>query len=341
MKMKSLGALPLPSWRWLIGAVAVGVAVAITATTAAQISGDRWSISGSTIDEISFDSSGNMWAKPSQPRIISLDPATSALTTWTHANTTIFGSSKHGMTAVEQVAGLDRYVWQTAENMDHVNQLDIATGEVVSWPMPSSSTCARHNLALDASGNAWFGKGDEKVARLDPNTNTITEWPMPTAGNYCPRVFAVDGSDVWFCEAEIDKIGKLNSDTNTVTEWTIPGNNFNDCHGRDASGPNGDHPIWFSRTTTEILRLDPSSNELTIYTCPQGCGNVQGVSQESGDLVWFAEGSQINSFEPATGVFVDYTNTSCSPTTPFVDPLGNIWTARGGVTVCRFPPPGP
>jgi streptogramin lyase len=230
------------------------------------------------------------------------------------------------------------FVWATGEGLDHVNRLNTADGQLLSWDLPTSTSCGRENLAVDSSGNAWVGKSDQKIAMVDPGANTITEWPMPTTASYCPEVFASEGSGasqkVWFCEAAIDKIGFLAPATGSVTEWTISGNNFNDCYSRDASGR-----IWFSRNTTEILRLDPGTNELTTYPCPVGCTNVQGVSPEVSGKVWFAEGSQINSFAPATGQFADYSGTSCSPDSIFIDPAGNVWTTTQSTTICRFPAP--
>ena len=117
----------------------------IVPTLAQSISGDKWVFSSPSrsIDEIDFDSSGVMWTKPSQAGITSLNPATDAVTNWTHENSTIFGTN-FGMVAVQQVeADIDRHIWSTFENGDHVNRLNTATGEVVSWPLPSSTTFAR------------------------------------------------------------------------------------------------------------------------------------------------------------------------------------------------------
>jgi len=327
--------LLIPGWRWWLVALAIGLAVAVAMPVFGQTinNGKRWNLATSSVSNISFDGAGIMWAKPYENRIISLNGATDIVTTWTHGNTSILGPNHYG--SAELTGTL---VWSSAESLDHVNRLDTSNGQLISWPFPASTTCGRFNLAVDGSGNAWFGKNDQKVAMLDPVANTITEWPMPTAGFYCPQVFAVEGSGasqkVWFCESVIDKIGFLAPATGSVTEWTISGTNFNDCRSRDASGR-----IWFTRSSTELLRLDPATNELTVYPCPLGCTTLQGVSHEAATKVWFAEGSQINSFAPATGQFVDYAGTSCGPQNIFVDPVGNVWTTNDSVTVCRFPPP--
>ncbi len=87
MKMKGIGALPLPSWRWLICALALGAVVAVSAPALAQtIIAKQYDFYPDNVSVITFDSDNHMWAKPSTAAVISLDPASNVLTTWTHSN---------------------------------------------------------------------------------------------------------------------------------------------------------------------------------------------------------------------------------------------------------------
>lgn len=333
--MKVVQALPLPGWRWWLIALAVAVAVSIAMPVFGQTitGGKNWNLTGSSVQRLAFDAGNVAWSKPYENRVISLNGASNTYTVWTHGNTSILGPNNYG-----SAVPTGTFVWATAESIGHFNRLNTADGQLLSWQLPAGLICGRKNLAVDSTGAAFAGTNGQKIAKVDPVANTITEWPLPTAGSYCPTVFAVEGSGasqkVWFCEAAIDKIGFLAPDSGSVTEWEIPGNNFNDCSSLDASGR-----VWFSRTSTEILKLAPATNELTIYPLPLGYATVQGVSPEVTGRVWFATSSQIKSFAPATGQFVDYTGTSCSPDSLFIDGAGNVWTTTQGTTVCRFPAP--
>jgi streptogramin lyase len=71
-----------------------------------------------------------------------------------------------------------------------------------------------------------------------------------------------------------------------------------------------------------------------------GCTAVYGISQESAGKVWFADASDLISFDPVAEEFIEYTGLGCAAQFPFIDGSGNIWTSQGGGgLVCRFPPP--
>jgi streptogramin lyase len=309
----------MPGWRWVLCALLVGVAAGVAVPAYGAINGSRWTIPSDYSQEMSFDGTGDTWLKGYFGKIYNLDPVSSALTTWSHQNGAILGSNHYGTTAET-----GSYVWSTSDGLDHVNRLDTSNGQLVSWPFPASTTCDIRNLALDGSGNAWYGKTDKKVAKLDPVANTITEWPIDANGK------------VWFCETAIDKIGFLDPGTGSVTEWTIAGNAFVTCNPPNASGQ-----IWFARTTPEILRLDTGTNQLNVWACQMGCTTVNGVSREqSAGKVWFTDGSDVISFNSVSMQFIEYTGLSCSVSVaPYIDPAGHLWTLYLYLTICRFPSP--
>ena len=100
MNMKTLRALPWPSRRWLFCALASGAAVAVllpalaqtpTPTPTPAISVTRYSLS-QYVPVVAFDSTSRLWAKPNNPAIIMLDTTGPTLTTWTHSNSSVFGT---------------------------------------------------------------------------------------------------------------------------------------------------------------------------------------------------------------------------------------------------------
>lgn len=336
MHRQSLIRQLFPGWRWVGAALAAGVALALAAMAYAQpLDGTKWNLSPQQADTIAFDANGQVWAKSSQAAIISLNPATNTLTAWTHPNAAIFGTS-FGVIGVQPSGGdADRFVWGAGQSIDHINRLDTATGEVLSWTIPGN-TC-RGFVAFDASGNAWFGTSTGRIVRLDPSTNTLTSWQRFLPFATCTDIIGVDSAgDVWYCGRNLSNIGKLDPDTGEITEWDITGT-ISDCHSRDASGR-----IWIARSTKEVLRLDPATNELTTWPCPVGCGNVGDVSQESGGKVWFGEFNRITSLDTATNHFEQYNTygADCGVNPrPFIAPDGQVWTTHAFTPICRFPAP--
>lgn len=332
--MNDLRSLPLPGWRWVLCAIAIGIAVSVAIPAYGAISGKRWNTSEFPA-QAAFEGTGTMWSRGFYSKIVAVQHASDTVTTWSHGNTAILGTG-YGSTVLN-----GSELWTDGDNLPNITRMNITNGQMTTWALPTSSTCDVVDLALDANGLAWFGKNDSKVASIDPSTNTLTEWPMPTAGTYCPAVFAVEGTGasqkVWFCTSALDKIGYLAPSSGTVTEWTIPGSvpNFTTCAPPNASGQ-----IWFSNTTAHIRRLDTQTNNLNVWPCQVGCATITGNSAEVSGKVWLGDGTDLIRFDPTAGEFIEYTGLSCIVSRPSVDSGGNIWTIHyGGGTVCRFPPP--
>ena len=344
MKMKAIRHLPLPSWRWLVCAVALGISVALVVPVLGQtITVTTYSSTGASA-KMAFDSANQLWAPArvaSGSAVIRLDPATDVLTTWTHPNPTVFGTSFLSPPIGVRSPG---EVWVGADS--HINRLNPGTGEVTSWPLAGIGPCG-DSVYFDTGGNAWFGyrttAGQQKIARLDPSTNTITEWEWSQLID-CPAVVTVDTSgNIWVCEsADFDgKVGMLDPATNVITKWNIQdaGYGVRDCRA-------GSGRFWFQSFPTEILALDPATNELTVWTCPLGCTEVFGVAPESASRVWLTldrtarfPTTTVASFDPTVDppVFVEYKIGIGAHSRPFFG-AGNVWVA-GPFSLKRFPPP--
>ncbi|MCH8201775.1 MAG: hypothetical protein IH996_01565 [Proteobacteria bacterium] len=291
--MKAIRQLSLPSWRWLVCTVALGISVALVVPVLGQtITVTTYSSTGAW-DKMAFDSANNLWASArvgSESGVIRLDPATDVLTTWTHPNPTVFGTFFQRPPIGVRSTG---EVWVGADA--HINRLIPGTGEVTSWPL-AGRPCG-DSVYFDTGSNAWFGQqvpgtsltspsatarstfSDLGIlARLNPSTNTITEWEWE--GN-CPEVVGVDTSgNILVCERDNfnGKVGMLDPATNVITKWNIP-DGVGDCRA-------GAGRFWFVSGATEILALDPATNGLTVWTCSLGCTLVMGVAPESASRVW-------------------------------------------------------
>ena len=101
-------------------------------------------------------------------------------------------------------------VWFTAPFDDTVNQLDPATGTVVSFQIREGSS--RGRLAIATDGQIWFTSRfvPQGVGRLDPTTGVVTTFPTPS--NPGPEDIAAspDGS-IWFTQTTKGNIARINN----------------------------------------------------------------------------------------------------------------------------------
>ncbi len=184
-----------------------------------------------------------------------------------------------------------------------IGALDPETGEVNQWTTPGGPPASlvrkgRHVYFLEPLSN--------RIGSLNPGTGEIREWELPTAapgstGSGCisfsgsledffegvptscitfsqaassgfPSNIAllvgldVDrvGNNLWFTEDVTHRIARLNVFTNTLTEWPLPA---------ATAGPYQvhlqEHIVYFTAGDS-VMRLDPTSNIISVWTDPNG-----------------------------------------------------------------------
>ena len=127
---------------------------------------------------------------------------------------------------------------ESAASSHKLGQLDARDGVVTEWTVPSSSPTDSlfAGLAVDGSGNVWFGLNhDNKLVKLDRSTNDFTMWTLPYGshdqGVAGPTYFAVDSSGlVYFNEyyqvitpmGTGPQMARFDPETNVLKEWKVP-----------------------------------------------------------------------------------------------------------------------
>ncbi len=276
-------------WRWWLGlclaaGIVAGAGVA-TPLLAQNATHSKWTLPEDAYG-LTLDPSGNIWTTAFGD-LYRLNPGTNQLTTYSHA--VAFGTS-YG--AASDSSG---NIWFTNRVSDQcrINKFDPTTRDIDSWTYTTSDCSGNYALAVDGSGDAWFGKLNA-VARLTPGTDTITTWPLATT----PCSLDVDSSGkVWLLECATNTVGLLDPGTNNLKEWPAPGTQVS-TRPR-AISVDGSDRAWFGawnvfldpETVNVIARLDAASNEMTKWVCPPGLCTKPGsvAADDPGGKVWFTE----------------------------------------------------
>jgi virginiamycin B lyase len=153
---------------------------------------------------------------------------------------------------------------------------------LTEWSLPSAPNLATYQ---SSTGDIWFTEqAANKVARFKPSTNELTEWTLPTAGSGpCLVTFESTGK-VYFTERSVSKVARLDPLTNGLVEWTLPGalpgfaSEATD-YCRIGIDPSNNiyvlNPLHVQFGHQWVLRLNPSTNQATMWNIGGGNGNLR------------------------------------------------------------------
>ncbi len=111
------------------------------------------------------------------------------------------------------------FVWVTESGKSAIGRLDPASGEYVTFAIPTSES-QPHELVLELSTaipprliNVWFTEfNKDKIGKYVPGSNVFFEYPIITSGGRPHGIALQKGilqPDIWFTEPFGDKIGRL------------------------------------------------------------------------------------------------------------------------------------
>ena len=200
---------------------------------------------------------------------------------------------------------------------DNSNERAVTRGEIIAIAGDTGANGAPHlhfelrengipGIPIDPYGWQNSTKSDPYTAH--PNAphvwRAFTEWGSPWPAGGTPQGIRVDPKgNVWFDqEAGVCAIGRLEpaEDKNTFTFWTVsPDPSF--TRGGidlDLDGNGNVRNVWFTYGQGEIRRLNPTTNEMTIWTTP-GFNPSIAFDKKSGN-VYFPDnnGNSIGRIDP-------------------------------------------
>lgn len=229
-----------------------------------------------TIGEPATESpAGTIWVTTRQtdPKLVRLVPGTpleSAPATWTSWSLASGEQNSEGIVITPD----DQVFVRTTIGLQRV---DPSTGVRTLWPDGFSKS----DLALGTDGSVWSALPLGPVQRVVPDGPgaagaTVTRWAIGGSGEISLAGIAVNRTSgrVYFSDNGGDAIGELDPSTNQVRRWALGAVGV--ARPRQLSvDPSGD--VWAVSKTNHIVRVRPSTNELTAFAIPTANSEPYGI----------------------------------------------------------------
>lgn len=284
---------------------------------------------------------------PGQPRHVDLEgpgriwftlPQEDAIGRLVVTSTTEYAVSIYTTTVTEpyDLKFSQGYVWFTGRAGNQVGRLDILSGNVVTFPVPTAdSQPARLDVLPGSPTVIWFAEsGADSLASLTVTDTTdfaFAEYPLPTEyTGAVPEDIAVwTANEIWFSAPGVQRIGRL-----IPSRWGSGLSPFFFQWMSDGTPLSLDIAVLDGNST--VFVVDPVGNRLMRYFpqtlsvwLPYPLPYADSSPYDlviSGGKVWFTEqaGGRVGWLDPGTGGIHEYARVSG-------DPLG---LDRDGVTGC-------
>jgi hypothetical protein len=218
---------------------------------------------------------GTIWATTRQtdPKLIRLVPGApleSAAATWTAWSLASGEQNSEGIA----IAPNDQVFVRTTIGLQRI---DPSTNLRTLWP----DAFSKSDLALGAGTSVWSALPLGPVQRLVPDgpaspDATVTRWLVGGSGEISLAGVAVSAASgrVYFTDNGGDAIGELDPSTHQVRRWSTA--TVGVTRPRQlALDPSGD--VWAVSKSNHIVRLRPSTSELTAFAIPTANSEPYGI----------------------------------------------------------------
>jgi streptogramin lyase len=191
-------------------------------------------------------------------------------------------------------SGPDGYLWFTESNLGYISKLNVATGSLWEYPIPSGAASVPRAIAVGQDGNVWFTEyGGNKIGQVT-TSGSFTQYSVPTAGSGPLGLAVARDGNLYFAEDFGNKIGRI-SPSGSISEYPLT-----QAAARPqyvAIGPDGN--LWFSeRATSQLqsLNIDAATSNpfgpgpFGPQASPPTPGSVPGPLADGPDgNIWFSE----------------------------------------------------
>jgi streptogramin lyase len=228
-----------------------------------------------TGDPGSESPAGTIWATSRQtdPKLVRLVPGTpleTAAATWTAWS---LAPGEHNAEGIV-ITPADQVFVRTTVGLQRI---DPSTNVRTVWPDGFSKS----DLSLGADGSVWSALPFGPVQRLVPDGPasagaTITSWNIGGSGEISLAGVAVSPATgrVYFSDNGGDAIGELDPSSSQVRRWSVAAVGV--TRPRQLSlDPSGD--VWAVSKSNHIVRVRPSTNELTAFAIPTANSEAYGI----------------------------------------------------------------
>lgn len=191
---------------------------------------------------------------------------------------------------------------------NEVQRIDTVSNTRTRW---FGTSRGLSDLALDASGNIYttspLARAVGYVQRLTPvgaSNAQLTRWFVGQGvGDVYLAGVAVHPSNgrVYYSESSRDQIGELDPRTNMVRKWPLV---FVGAALPGQISIDGTGDVWAVAGSGHLVRLRPSTNELTAFVIPTPASSPVGIAATA--RIGFTESAtmKIGALVPTTGLLV-------------------------------------
>jgi virginiamycin B lyase len=173
--------------------------------------------------------------------------------------------------------GPDGTLWLTASNGNSVTHLDPKSGEIKTFPLPTSGA-SPSTILLGPDGAMWFCESaTNKLGRLDPATGAIMEFAIPDE-QARPRRIAIAGQAIYFAENS-GHLGRFTIDKKTFQSWPSPSGAASQPYGitADQTGK-----IWYYEAgANQLVRFDPANEKFDLFPMLSQKSNVMAMTRDA------------------------------------------------------------
>jgi virginiamycin B lyase len=195
-------------------------------------------------------------------------------------------------------------VWFTEYGANKIGVVNVKTGKMEEFSIPSKIVTSPHNITRDRNGIVWFTEQTAgKIGRFDPSTKTFKEFTIPPPKNKPTG----SGDLVQTEDANMRR---------PVAPHTLI--------------PDGKGDIWFTSAANPLMKLDPETGNVTEYVIREGGGGLYGVTYDAkNNRIWYAGIGigEVGYVDPNTGKIAHFPllTPNAGPRRLHVDSKGVAW----------------
>ena len=195
-----------------------------------------------------------------------------------------------------------------------------------------------HEVTVDLQGNAWASqRAAGHLGKLDPKTLVYAEFDPPTGKSSMHLNGITRGPDgkIWFVDASANRrFISLDSKTMEYNLYPLPKLKTGRASGNTMRvAPDGS--VWLASVgANEMIRLQPSTKEFTVYSVPAGVKAQRnaapyGIAIDGAQNIWFVENAMngLGRITPSTGQIDEFKVPvdNSVPRKAGMDSQGNVW----------------
>ena len=225
---------------------------------------------------VASDPRGIIWFTENSGKIGRLDPRSSLVMEY---------SSPTAKDPRAPVFGSDGAIWFTAQESNLIGRVDITTGQITEFSVPTQNAHPYGMVSAD-DGGLWFCElSGQKLGRVDPRTGQISEFALPDSDVH-PRGLAAGPGAVYFTDFGSGRLGRFTLADKKFQLWDTPSGVDSQPYGIavDSTGK-----VWYEESaekTNQLVRVDPATLKFTVYPMPAKNSVVRSISRDARGRLW-------------------------------------------------------